>query len=426
MGPEVTREPPPLRWYHGRRHAAVRTDDYRFNQLIPYLGNKRRLLDLIGSAIAATAPPAGALFLDLFAGSGVVSRYAKQLGLTVVANDWEPYCRAINTCAISCNRAPPFAALGGYEAALARLNALPPRVDWVTRHLCPADDRDFDPDAERLFYMRKNGMRIDAIRHRIAVWSRRGLIDEREQACLLAPLLYQACYRSNTSGVFKGFHRGWGGATGTALYRIATDLELSPAVFCDNGCENRVTCADAEAAARQWRGAGVHVAYLDPPYNQHPYGSNYHVLNSIALWDKPAVSPVIRRGQKSAIRTDWRTQRRSPYNHRDRAAAAYRRLLDALDARYVLTSYSTDGTIALDDLLAANLERGPVRLFLKGYKRYRVSSQRYSPKPMNVEFVLLIDTRAARRRRQSVGALRRAIESAERRVLDGHPEFARG
>ena len=31
------------------------------------------------------------------------------------------------------------------------------------------------------------------------------------------------------------------------------------------------------------------IAYLDPPYNQHAYGSNYHVLHSVSLWDKPAV-----------------------------------------------------------------------------------------------------------------------------------------
>ncbi len=57
-----------------------------------------------------------------------------------------------------------------------------------------------------MFYMRKNGMRIDAIREQIAAWKDAGQIDDVEEACLLAPLVYQACYRSNTSGVFKGFH----------------------------------------------------------------------------------------------------------------------------------------------------------------------------------------------------------------------------
>ena len=50
------------------------------------------------------------------------------------------------------------------------------------------------------------------------------------------------------------------------------------------------------------------IIYLDPPYNQHPYGSNYHVLNSIALWDKPDFPEKITRGTKSAIRLDWRTE----------------------------------------------------------------------------------------------------------------------
>lgn len=414
--------PAPSIAYQGRRHAAARTDAFVFNQLIPYIGNKRKLLDLLDQAITATAPPPGAVFADLFAGSGVVSRLAKQRGLVVVANDWEPYARAINGCFIGCNRLPSFAAFGGYEAAIDRLNALPPRDDWVTRHLCPADDDAYDVSTERLFYMRKNGRRIDAIRHEIEQWKRAGAIDDAEEACLLAPLLYQACYRSNTSGVFKGFHRGWGGSTRTALYRIATDLVLSPAVFHDNGHENRVLCADALAVAESLRGRNVFIAYIDPPYNQHPYGSNYHVLNSIALWDKPAISPRITRGDKSAIRTDWRTQRRSAYNHRGDAPAAYRRLLETLDARYVVTSYSTDGTIPLDDLLAANLARGHVRLFLKGYKRYRVSSQRFSLKPMNVEFVVVTDTKARRRPGQTVGGLRRLIETAEQNVLKQHLE----
>ncbi len=89
-----------------------------------------------------------------------------------------------------------------------------------------------------MFYMRRNGMRIDAVREAIAAWQDAGRIGPLEESCLLAPLVYQACYRSNTSGVFKGFHNGWGGQTGTALYRIATELKLDVPVFCDNGRPN--------------------------------------------------------------------------------------------------------------------------------------------------------------------------------------------
>jgi len=405
--------------YDRKRHAAVRTSEYLFNQLIPYIGNKRKLLKLIHQAIQQTSTAEGA-FVDFFAGSGVVSRLAKLLGYRVIANDWEPYARAINRCYIACNRPPALAALGGYEQAIAHLNNLPGKVGWVTEHLCPRDDIHYDIKTDRLFYMRKNGMRIDAIREQIAAWRDAGRITDVEEACLLASLVYQACYRSNTSGVFKGFHNGWGGQTGTALYRIATDLQLDAPVFWDNGQENPVFCEDAQALAERLSSEEVDIAYLDPPYNQHPYGSNYHVLNSIVLWDKPPLSKQITRGTKAAIRLDWRTERRSAYNYREEAGKAYQRLLAAINARYILTSYSTDGMIPLQDLLRSNVERGRVSVAMQGYKRYRVSSQRFSKKPMNVEFVLAVDTH--RKGDASADELREMIDQHETAVLNSHPE----
>lgn len=378
--------------YDRTRHAAVRTEDYVFHQLIPYIGNKRRLLDLIAQAVVATGLSPGALFLDLFAGSGVVSRFAKYRGYHVLSNDWEPYAEAINGCYIACD-APPTIRGRTYTDTIEALNSLPPVEGWVTRHLCPTDDECVDPQRDRMFYMRKNGMRIDAIREQIAKWERAGDLTPQQRHSLLAPLLYQACYTSNTSGVFKGFHNGWGGQTGTALYRIASDLKMRPAAFHDSQNKSQVFRKDATELARNLADAVIDFVYLDPPYNQHPYGSNYHVLNTITLWDAPPLPPKITgRGDKAAIRTDWRSVRRSLYNHRSEASIEYTRLFQSLNARFIATSYSTDGTIPLADLVAANLARGDVQVFSRGYKRYRVSTQRFSKKPLNVEFILLVDT----------------------------------
>jgi adenine-specific DNA-methyltransferase len=271
--------------YDKRHHAASHTSEFLFNQLIPYIGNKRKLLQLIQKAVEQTSPDQcdRRTFVDFFAGSGVVSRWAKLLGYRVIANDWEPYSEAINRCYIAANQPPRLKSLGGYENAIAHLNGLPPKVGWVTEHLCPRNDDRYDIEKDRMFYMRKNGMRIDAIREEIAQWKSAGRIDDLEEACLLAPLVYQACYRSNTSGVFKGFHNGWGGQTRTALYRIATDLQLAQPVFFENGKKNQVFREDAQALAERLASKAIDIAYLDPPYNQHPYGSNYHVLNSVVL-----------------------------------------------------------------------------------------------------------------------------------------------
>jgi adenine-specific DNA-methyltransferase len=415
---------PPRTVYDRTRHAAARTSEFLFNQLIPYIGNKRKLLRLIHQAVQQTAVQPGGSFVDFFAGSGVVARWAKLLGYRVIANDWEPYSQVINRCYIACNRPPAMAPLGGYGRAIERLNCLAPVTGWVTEHLCPRDDSHFDVRRDRMFYMRKNGMRIDAIREQIAAWKQEGVVTDLEEACLLAPLVYQACYTSNTSGVFKGFHNGWGGQTSTALYRIAGDLRLSMAEFWDNGVENLVFRQDAQVLAERLARQPIDIAYLDPPYNQHPYGSNYHVLNSVALWDKPALSKQITRGSKAAIRRDWRTERRSAYNYRDEAARAYDRLLGTIRAHYILTSYSTDGMIPLASLLESNVRRGHVTAVMQGYKRYRVSSQRFSKKPMNVEFVLVLDAR--RRGNLSAADLRRIIDQYETEVLDAHPEMAGG
>jgi adenine-specific DNA-methyltransferase len=407
--------------YTARCHAAVRTDDYVYAQLIPYIGNKRKLLPLIYRGLRHTGGVAGT-FVDLFSGSSVVARFAKTQGYRVLANDWEPYAHEIAAGTVALNAVPPFAALGGAARVFDDLNALPPLDGYVARHLCPRDDACPDPERERMFFTRQNGERIDAIRERIAAWDAAGRLAPGERAYLLSALVYAVSYVSNTSGVFKGFHRGWGGATATALYRIRSTLRLQMPPLFDNGQANLALRRDAQALGPDLPAllAGrPDIVYLDPPYNQHPYGSNYHVLNTVALWDKPPLRPDIRSGgrlrDKSAIRKDWRTARRSPYNAARDALPAFRRLLATLDARWILVSYSTDGNMPLEELIAALAERGALHVFTQPYKRYRVSTPRMSPRPRTVEFLAVLDTagaRAASRVDTIVADIRRAAAAA--------------
>lgn len=406
------------RLHHPHAHAAARTDEYVFSQLIPYIGNKRKLLHLIAEAVEHTGGARGD-FVDLFAGSTVVSRWAKKAGFRVLANDWEPYAAQIARGTVALNRPPAFTRLGGAERVIAALNALPPVDGYVTTHLCPRNDERPDTRRERMFFTRENGQRIDAIGEQIAAWHAAGQIGDDERAYLLAPFIYAVSYASNTSGVFKGFHRGWGGRTATALYRIRGTLRLQAPVLFDNQRANLALREDAQRLAGELPavcGRVPDIVYIDPPYNQHPYGSNYHVLNTIALWDKPPVARSIlvngRVRDKSAIRRDWRTERRSPYNFAAEALGAFRELIGRIRARWVLVSYSTDGNIPLEGLLAALAERGPVRVFAERYKRYRVSTPRMSPRSHNVEFVAVLKP-GSRRSTRSVGAIVEALRQGE-------------
>ena len=44
------------------------------------------------------------------------------------------------------------------------------------------------------------------------------------------------------------------------------------------------------------------LAYFDPPYNQHPYGSNYFMLNLVSSYERPNVEKISR---VSGIPKDW-------------------------------------------------------------------------------------------------------------------------
>ncbi len=62
-------------------------------------------------------------------------------------------------------------------------------------------------------------------------------------------------------------------------------------------------------------------------------------------------------------------------------------------------------------------------MVMQGYKRYRVSAQRFSQKPMNVEFVLVIDTRRksdVSRRRTPHGSLTSMRPRCSMRIQKRH------
>ena len=314
------------------------------------------------------------------------------------------------------------------QKAFDALNNLKPLKGYIATYYCPGDDDNAHPHRERMFYTQENGRRMDAIREKIREWEEAGTISENEKRVLLAALIFQGAYCSNTSGVFKAYHRGWGGSTNTALYRIRSKLTIEPPMFFDNKQRNEVHQEDANQVASEIQ---CDVAYIDPPYNQHQYGSNYHLLNTIDLWDKPEIDrEILINGKtlnKSAIRRDWRTERRSLYCYRDTAHQAFRDLIGKLKARYILVSYSTDGLISFDDLLGMFAQKGSLDIVTRRYKRYRVSSQRYSgvdagDRGYNTEFVMIIDT-ARRSTPANVSKIRSVLQLAiEPKIIDKPPE----
>lgn len=391
------------------------TDEYEYEtefvekNLIAYIGNKRRLLPLIVKAIKETDENGSqkldrhGLFVDFFAGTGVVSRLAKSLGFNVHANDWETYSYIINRTYVEENENlfELFEKDGGINKVLQTLNELDKPIikyEYIASYYCPKSDDNPDYNGERLFYTRQNGILIDNIRATIDYLYPQNNTREQQKKrnCLISLLLYEASVRSNTNGVFKGFHQGFGGRNEDALGRIKRKLKLTKPHLSRSKKKCKVTQKDALLLAEQLlKGEKAEIVYLDPPYNQHQYGSNYHLLNTIANNDKPTVNREFmiegKKINKSAIRKDWK-KTKSSYCYKKTALEEFKKLVSMLNTKYILVSYSTEGIIPFDKMLEVLATRGQVGIVTTGYVRFRGGRQSNQTKNKNVEFILIVDT----------------------------------
>lgn len=338
---------------------------YLTEQIITYIGNKRTLLDFIGSALKKVKAELGKEKLtvfDVFSGSGVVSRYFKQHAEKLYSNDLELYANIINRCYLANKSEVDLEAVSDWIDRINSTARNHPVKGFVSELYAPQDDQCIQP-GERVFYTCRNAAFIDTARQEI----------EKAPAelknFLLAPLLYEASVHTNTSGVFKGFYKdrsglgAFGGTGKNALTRILGEIDLKVPVLSNFECESIILQQDASQAAKMVRNADI--AYLDPPYNQHPYGSNYFMLNLIAKNERPQdISSV------SGIPKEWN---HSPYNRKADAQKTLFDLIDNLDAKYVLISYNSEGFVKKEDFIDFLNASGEVSFYSQKYNTFRGS-----------------------------------------------------
>lgn len=322
-----------------------RDDAFVHQTMLTCIGNKRKLVHHLVDqvrAIAAQLNKDKLVIVDGFAGSGVVSRALAPFAARLYTNDLEQYAYLMARCFLQTPDVDDRALVVQHVNAMNRLAAEGPWTPGLVCKLYAPRDTHRIQAGERCFYTRENALIIDTLRAYVDA-----RVEPRLRPYCLAPLLTRASIHANTSGVFKGFHKQdgvgkFGGRGANALGRITKPIRLDVPVWSEHAFASHCTCQDVAALVSSLP-SDVDVLYLDPPYNQHPYGSNYFMLNVIARNVEPASLSRV-----SGIPTDWN---RSPYNSRTGACAAMQALLAAglAKAKYVLVSYNNEGIIAPDD-----------------------------------------------------------------------------
>jgi adenine-specific DNA-methyltransferase len=237
------------------------------------------------------------------------------------------------------------------------------RKGIISEVYAPANDEEIKPN-ERVFFTSRNAMYIDTARQIIEN------ISQKEQKYFLAPLLSEASIHANTSGVFKGFYKNketgigqFGGLNKDALFRITGGIKLPFPIFSNFNCETIVSRSDANKLIEDM--PEVDIAYLDPPYNQHPYSSNYFMLNLILDYKYPeSVSKV------SGIPENWN---RSDYNKSYKAFQSLTELVGGIKAKYVLISFNSEGFITVEQMKEMLKKTGNFQMLEAKYNTFRGS-----------------------------------------------------
>ncbi|MEG0978280.1 MAG: DNA adenine methylase [Bacilli bacterium] len=340
-------------------------DKFLTEQIITYLGNKRMLLDFIGEAVESVQTDLNKSkldILDLFSGSGIVSRYFKRYSNELYVNDLEDYCYTINKCYLTnVEDIDLFLLEKRYKFLEENLIDERLKEGFISELYSPKNDNDIQLN-ERVFYSSRNAKYIDTCRQTL------NQVPEPYKTLFLGPLLYEASTKNNTSGVFKGFYKNtltnkgqFGGNGENALKRILSPIKIEKPILSAYSCKVHIFQEDANKLAN--RLPHLDLAYLDPPYNQHPYSSNYFMLNLINNYVKPNDISAV-----SGIPKNWN---KSLYNKKSEALKNLEKIVSTLNASYIAISFNSDGFISYDEMVFMLMKYGNVKVFEHKYNVFR-------------------------------------------------------
>ncbi|MGR3914502.1 MAG: DNA adenine methylase [Gammaproteobacteria bacterium] len=334
-----------------------------------FIGSKKNLLPFLDSQIRAVGK-SGGVFCDLFAGTAAVGRHFKENGFSVLSTDMLYFSYVLQKTYLELKAPPGFAGLmphvdapqhdgvfqnGNAAAVIGLLNSLDGEEGFIYRHYCPEGTR--GGRYVRRYFTADNAKKIDAIRARMENWRERKWIDESEHFYLLCALIEAVPFVSNISGTYSAFLKTW---DARAHKKLRLD---APKIIAGKG---KHLAANEDCASFIARIRKSDIMYLDPPYNSRQYAPNYHILETIARWDFPAVRGV------TGMR-DYQKQK-SAFCNRASALRALSHILETAKYRHLMLSYNDEGVLSQDDILSVFRRHGKVRVVEKEYPRYKSNS----------------------------------------------------
>ncbi len=291
--------------------------------MIKYLGSKRLLVPVLGELVTALGARTA---VDLFTGTTRVAQELKHRGVEVTACDLASYSEVLAQCYVGTDAAA--VDHDQLEGEVDRLNGLPGVRGYVTETFCE----------QARFFQPHNGRRIDAIRAAIERDHPSGPL----RPLLLTALLLAADRVDSTTGLQMAYLKSWSPRSYDDLLLRVPELLPGP---------GHALGGDAMEIVDRLPGADV--MYLDPPYNQHRYFTNYHVWETLVRWDAPEHYGIV---CKRADARDDAT--RSVFNRKQTMPGALADLVARARAEVLLVSHNDESWVGPEQMVTLLRDAG--------------------------------------------------------------------
>lgn len=351
-----------------------------------YIGSKLSLLDFISSSInqVTSNDKTCKVFCDLFAGTGAVGSLFKKLGYQIIANDIQYYSFVLNRHYIGNHQELEFSGLKNEVGQLKMtsskndktnnknlvceyLNNLQGVKGFIYENYSLGGTK--NKKEARQYFSDENAMRCDVIRQKIEDWKSKNLVSEDEYYFLLASLIESIDKSANTASVYGAFLK--------VLKKSAQkNFILKPAELIINDHDHQIFNEDINSLIGKISGD---ILYLDPPYNQRQYATNYHLLETIAKYDNPKIHG------KTGLR-EYQDQK-SLYCSRVQVKKIFKDLILKVDAKYIFLSYNNEGLMSLEDIKEIMSLRGDYGFFSKEYGRFKADDKREQKSNKTIEYL---------------------------------------
>lgn len=313
-----------------------------------FIGNKELLLPEILKLLDKKGLLKSSLTLyDAFCGSGAVSHGLKS-HLRIIAGDSLKWCVTYTSGRINSKKST-FEGLG-FDPFEALNNSRETKKGFFYKNYSPGS-------SPRMYLSAENAGRVDFFRSKIETWKVNNLISEGEYHFLLASLIESISAVSNTAGVYGAFLKKWDS-------RALKPIKLAAVGSTKESVQGfKYVSGNAEDLAKEIK---CDIIYLDPPYTQNQYGTQYHIFETLVLQDKPKLSAVTGSRPVTPMKSDW--------SKNFKAHIAFDKTIATTKAKHIIMSYNSEGIMSKEFILASlrrYCKEGSVECIQIPFRKYR-------------------------------------------------------